>query len=116
MANLQANLYKVTAQNTEYKDRLAKIQMLSNTGGLLSRTPGWATSSFDMSTPLSTQLPNSRSFRSGSVQSSLKAVQRVDSFLSVAGSTWSGTEFYDAQEEVSDKCSYYVVISKPQPL
>lgn len=31
---------------------------------------------------------------------SIRNVQRVDSFLSVAGSSWSGTEFYDAQEEV----------------
>ena len=34
--------------------------------------------------------------RSGSIRN----VHRVDSFLSVAGSSWSGTEFYDAQEEV----------------
>ena len=53
------------------------------------------------STPIGSHISVSQAHRNSSMRSgSFRNVQRVDSFLSVAGSSWSGTEFYDAQEEV----------------
>ena len=53
------------------------------------------------STPLNGRMSVSQARRNSSMRSgSIRNVHRVDSFLSVAGSSWSGTEFYDAQEEV----------------
>ena len=103
-ANLQTNITRVLAQNNEYRETLNKIQTLCGFVGVAKDFPKTSSLGFDhppMSTPLSTHIPMSHSLRSTSVRSgSMRNVERVGSFMSVAGSSWSGTEFYDAQEEV----------------